>query len=136
MEYFDSLVVFSHAEKLPSIDKPVYGIGFMLGGCDQEEMTNNLHGYIEYLCALQKWVFVDGCTVDDDDINIWIDKEGAVRRLSLKDEFFKGYIADAYAQRPIDYMILYNCNMSFKNDEVTENGFITKNIRGLWKRKY
>lgn len=136
MKYYDSLVVFSHSQKLPSLAKPLYGIGFKLGGSDQDEMTSNVQSYIEYLCALQKWVFDDKCTIDDKDINIWIDKEGNAGKFSLKDEFFKNYIADAYAKRPIDYMILYDCNMSFKDDEITENDFITKNIRALWKRKY
>lgn len=136
MKYYDSLVVFSHSQKLPSIAKPLYGIGFKLEGSDQDEMTSNVQSYIEYLCAVRKWMFEDGCSIDYNDINIWIDSEGTTRRFSLDDEFFKNYLAEAYAKRPIDYMILYDCNMSFNDGEIAENDFITKNIRALWKRKY
>lgn len=130
MKYYDSLVVFSHPEKLPYIDKLVYGIGFNIGDSDQDETSSNLHEYIKYLSAIQKWAFVDGGSVDG---NIWTDKEGNQRKYTIDDDVLKSYVENAFAATPIDYMVLYNCKTSFLNDE-TDGDFITKNIRALWKR--
>lgn len=72
--------------------------------------------------------------IDDGNYSIWYDREGTKYNYSMENEFFIGYVADAYADKPIDYMVVFNAKTSFLNDEV-DNDFMIKNIRRLWTKK-
>lgn len=132
MNCYDCLVVFDKAYRIPSIEKLAYGFGIPHYEKSQDELEIDIQNYVEYLCALIKWLY-EGGTVDGENYSIWIDPEGNIRTFSLDDDFFITYLQNAYKERPIDYMVIYNANSSFLDNEV-ERDFITKNIRTLWKR--
>jgi len=132
MEYYDTLVVLAQPERIPGVEKPVCGFGIPHCDMKQDVMTTGIQYYIEYLCGIQRWI-AEGGKIDDENSSILYEKEGTKHNHSLEEEFFDIYEADAYADKPIDYMVIFNANTSFRNDEV-DNDFITKNIRGLWKR--
>lgn len=129
MKYYENLVIFNEPLQIPTIgNNLVYGIGITYTNLEQEALLVKIQGYVEYLCAVQRWAS-EGGTIDDSN---WIDKEGNIRKLSYSDEFFVNYIGESYEANPIDYMVLMGCKTSFLNNEV-DNDFIIKNIK-IWKR--
>lgn len=133
MRIYDGLIAFSHALKMPyDIDKPIYGVAFNLSGYDRKEIEQNLHSYIQYLCAICQWVN-EGGSICDDNGNTWVDKDGNSYLFSIYDEYFK----DKYLPhvKVINYTIIFNCNAELEDEDFYEDtDFITKNIGGLWKR--
>lgn len=129
----DSVVVFEKGIKIPYIDKTVYGFLFeQYKSISEEEMTNNIHKYIEYISALISWC-KDGGTVSED-TKTWY-KDGNEYPFSTQKGYFSDkYLPNAYANNPINYVIKYGCNPKFETGDL-EGDLIIKNIiREEWKK--
>lgn len=130
---YDSVVVFDKAIRIPYIEKTIYGFVLNQEDSETEDLEKEIHSYVEYLLALVKWNS-EGGTISED-ASIWFKDDDTVYIFSKYDGYLADvYLPDAYKQNPINYKILYGNAPKFDEGDLYDNNFITKNIRGLWKR--